>query len=88
MRWARRPQGHRGGLCTDRQRARGRTTRRDIRDIAAVDYRGGELILTARNGERIFADNDVDDDDVMHHFYASDAKSFVRELRRRMARER
>src|SRR5207247_10052580 len=53
----------------------------DIRDIAKADYRDGELILTARNGERIFASTEIGDEDVMHNFSESDARAFVRRLR-------
>jgi hypothetical protein len=60
----------------------------DIRDIAKADYRDGELIMTARNGERIFARTHIDDEDVMRDFSESDARAFVRKLRQRMARER
>jgi hypothetical protein len=60
----------------------------DIRDIAQADYRDGELILTARNGRRIFGHSDIDDRNVMRTFSESDGRAFVRVLRERMARER
>lgn len=59
----------------------------DIRDIASADYRSGELILTARNGKRIFGHADIDDENIMRDFSESDARVFVQELRRRMVRE-
>jgi hypothetical protein len=57
----------------------------DIRDIRSVDYRDGELVLKARNGHRIFARADIDNDNVMSEFSDSDARAFVNELRQRMA---
>ncbi|HTM57131.1 MAG TPA: hypothetical protein VL123_01820 [Candidatus Udaeobacter sp.] len=60
----------------------------EIRDISNADYRDGELILTSRNGHRIFGHPDVDDQDVMRDFSPADARAFVRELRQRMAAER
>jgi hypothetical protein len=59
----------------------------DIRDLAKADYRDGELILTARNGKRIFAPTEAGDENVMRDFSESDARAFVRKLRQRMARE-
>ena len=56
----------------------------DIRDIAQADYRDGELILTARNGRRIFGHANVDDNDVMQAFSETNARAFVRELRKRI----
>lgn len=60
----------------------------DLRDLASADVRDGELILKARNGQRIFADTEIDDEHVMRAFSESDARSLVRELRRRLPRER
>jgi hypothetical protein len=60
----------------------------DVRDIESAQYRDGEIILIARNGDRLFADSSVDDDDVMRSFSEDDARAFVRQLRQRMARER
>lgn len=56
----------------------------DIQDIARADYRDGELILLTRDGDRLFASDD-DDENVMEAFSESDARAFVRNLRRRMA---
>jgi hypothetical protein len=59
-----------------------------MRDIESAEYRHGEIILIAKNGDRIFANSSVDDDDVMRSFSEPDAKEFVRELRHRLAGER
>jgi hypothetical protein len=53
-----------------------------IRDVKDVDYRGGELIFTLNNGERLFRHVELDDTNVMQNFSASDAHAFVREFRR------
>lgn len=58
----------------------------DIRDIARADYRDGELILTGRNGKRLFGNAEIDGENVMRHFSPSDARAFVRQLRQRMGR--
>lgn len=57
-----------------------------IREIARADYRDGELILESKSGKRIFGEPDIDDDNVMTSFAPADAKLFVRELRKRMAK--
>lgn len=60
----------------------------DIADVAFADYRDGELILRGQNGERIFANANIDDEEVMRSFSESDARRFVRELRRQMGHTR
>jgi hypothetical protein len=60
----------------------------DIRDIKSADYRNGELILTAKNGKHLYANAEVDDDNVMTRFEPADARAFVHELRQRIARQR
>jgi hypothetical protein len=53
-----------------------------LSDVRDVEYREGRLIVTARGGRYIFADMDVDDDDVMSGFSERDALAFVREFHR------
>jgi hypothetical protein len=53
-----------------------------IRDVKDVDYRGGEMIFTLNNGERLFRHVELDDTNVMENFSASDARAFVQEFRR------
>lgn len=60
----------------------------DIADISFADYRDGELVLRGPNGEHIFANASIDDEEVMRSFSESDARAFVRELRRQMERKR
>jgi hypothetical protein len=52
---------------------------RDIRDVA---YRDGQLRITARNGEPLFDDVDVDDCSATHGYAERDARAFVREYQR------
>jgi len=61
----------------------------DLSDIASADYRGGELIIKDWDGDRLFADQQSDNDDyVMRKFSEDDAREFVRELRSRLERQR
>ena len=49
-----------------------------IRDLRDVDYRKGRLILVTEDGDRVFDDIDVNDEDVMSSFTERDARAFVR----------
>ena len=58
-----------------------------IRDLKDVDYRNGSLVFTTEGGRQIFKSVQVDDEDVMRGFSASDARQFVKEFRRVKARQ-
>ena len=54
-----------------------------VSDVRDVCYERGRLRFTARNGEQIFEDVDLcDNEDVMASFSERDAQRFVREFRR------
>ena len=53
-----------------------------IRDLRDVQYRDGELVFIAENGERLFGGLDVNDRDVTQSFSEPDARRFVAEFRR------
>lgn len=53
-----------------------------IRDLRDVEYRHGCLVFTTEDGESLFEDMNVDDQDVMRSFSESNARAFVREFRR------
>jgi hypothetical protein len=57
-----------------------------VRELSDVAYRGGRLIFTTEDGDRIFEDVEVHDSDVMGDFSERDAREFVREFRRLKAR--
>ena len=57
-----------------------------VRELNDVAYRGGRLIFTTEDGDRIFEDVEVDNSDVMSDFSERDAREFVREFRRLKAR--
>lgn len=59
-----------------------------IRDIKDVTYEHGRLILTSRDDGTVFANFDVDNDDVMRGFSERDARAFVREFDRVKASQR
>ena len=59
-----------------------------IADLRSVEYRGGRLILTTEDGERVFEEVEVNDTDVMESFSPRDAQAFVREFRALKARTR
>ncbi len=51
-------------------------------EVRDAEYRHGRLILTTRDGDELFRHVEVEDDDVMESFAASDARAFVAEFRR------
>jgi hypothetical protein len=53
-----------------------------LRDLDDVEYVSGRLVFTTVNGNRLFDDTDVDDDDVMGAFSERDSRAFVREFHR------
>lgn len=53
-----------------------------VREIRDVSYAGGRLVITARDGGRVFDGFEVDDDDLLTRFERDDALAFVREFRR------
>ena len=53
-----------------------------LSEIRSADYRNGELILVTRDGDRLFADTDVNDRDVMRSFSPDQARAFVAQLNR------
>lgn len=59
-----------------------------IRELRDVDYRDGELVFIAENGDRVFDDIDVHNEDLSGAFAPDDARVFVREFRRLKARAR
>lgn len=59
-----------------------------VRDLRSVEYRGGQLVFTTEEGERIFEDVEVNDTEVMKSFSANDARAFVREFNALKARLR
>lgn len=60
----------------------------DLRDIESADYQDGQIIITTRGGERLFSHADIDHEAVMTNFSERDAREFVKELRKRIARGR
>lgn len=59
-----------------------------VSEIRDVDYRGGRLVFTGEDGERVFDHVTVNDTDVMDSFSDADARAFVREFRRLKAATR
>lgn len=53
-----------------------------IADLKDVEYRGGELVLTDRDGEKVFRSVRVNDTRVTRAFSEADARAFVREFHR------
>ena len=53
-----------------------------IRELRDVEYRNGKLIFISEDGDRVFEDIDVSDEDVMTTFSDRDARAFVREFRK------
>ena len=53
-----------------------------IRELRTVDYRNGRLILVTRDGDRIFENVEIDDQDVLECFSPRDARAFVAEFQR------
>jgi len=49
-----------------------------IADIRSVDYRGGHVVITTEDGDRVFEEVEIDDTDVMERFSRRDAEAFVR----------
>lgn len=58
-----------------------------IRDLRSVDYRKGRLVFVTEDGDRLFADMEINDSDVVESFSPEDARAFVREFRRLKAQE-
>jgi len=52
----------------------------EVRDIRDASVENGRLVLRTRDGHRLFRDVEVDDDNLMDSFSASDAQAFVREF--------
>ena len=59
-----------------------------IADVRSVEYRGGRLLVTTEDGERIFEDVEIEDSDVMENFSRRDAEAFVRQFRALKAQAR
>jgi hypothetical protein len=59
-----------------------------VSEIRDVQYRGGRLVFTGEDGERVFDHVTVNDTDVMTSFSDADARAFVREFRLLKAAER
>ena len=59
-----------------------------IDDVRSVDYRGGRLVITTEEGERVFDEVEVNDTEVMERFSRRDAEEFVRQFRALKARSR
>ncbi|HEU0080138.1 MAG TPA: hypothetical protein VFQ76_20995 [Longimicrobiaceae bacterium] len=59
-----------------------------VSELRDVDYRGGRLVFTGEDGERVFENVTVNDTDVMESFSDADARAFVREFRRLKAATR
>ncbi len=58
-----------------------------IRDLKDVDYRDGRLVFITNDGRSIFESVEIDDEDALRGFSASDARLFVKEFRRLKGRE-
>ena len=59
-----------------------------VSELRDVEYRGGRLVFTGEDGERVFENVTVNDTDVMESFSDADARAFVREFRRLKAAAR
>ncbi|HEX2203618.1 MAG TPA: hypothetical protein VHG91_09985 [Longimicrobium sp.] len=59
-----------------------------VADIESVEYRRGRLVFTTEDGDEIFRNVEVDDDELMETFSPADAQAFVREFRALKARTR
>ncbi|HEX2187989.1 MAG TPA: hypothetical protein VHG51_03775 [Longimicrobiaceae bacterium] len=59
-----------------------------VSELGDVSYRGGRLVFTGEDGERVFDSVTVNDADVVESFSEADARAFVREFRRLKARAR
>jgi len=53
-----------------------------VRDLRDVRYEDGRLVFIGRDGEEVFDDVDVCDEDLAQAFSERDARDFVREFRR------
>lgn len=58
-----------------------------IREVSDVEYRRGRLIMTTGDGDRLFENVEISDQDMMEGFSETDARAFVREFRRLKHRE-
>jgi hypothetical protein len=52
-----------------------------IDEVRSVDYRGGRLVITTEDGDRVFEQVEINDTDVMESFFRRDAEEFVRRFR-------
>ena len=52
-----------------------------IDDVRSVDYRGGRLVITTEDGDRVFDQVEVNDTEVMESFSRRDAEEFIRQFR-------
>jgi len=59
-----------------------------IDDVRSVDLRGGRLVITTEDGDRVFDQVEVNDTEVMERFSRRDAEEFVRQFRVLKARSR
>jgi hypothetical protein len=59
-----------------------------IGEVRSVDYRGGRLVITTEDGDRVFDRVEVNDTDVTESFSRRDAEEFVRQFRALKARSR
>jgi hypothetical protein len=57
-----------------------------IDEVRSVEYRGGRMLITTEDGERIFSNVEVNDSDVMENFARRDAEAFVRAFHAAKAR--
>lgn len=53
-----------------------------IDDVSDVEYRRGRLIVTTEDGDRLFENVEISDQEMMEGFSETDARAFVREFRR------
>jgi hypothetical protein len=59
-----------------------------VEDLRDVRYRDGRLILITQDGDRIFEDLSINDNEVLESFSEHDAQVFAREFRRAKERSR
>ena len=59
-----------------------------IADLRDVRYRDGRLELITEDGDRIFEDLKINDQEVLESFSPADARAFVHEFRRAKERSR
>jgi len=58
----------------------------NLRHVSDVEWSDGRLVLTTRDGERLFDGIDMDDTNMMSDFSERDARAFIREFHRATGR--